>query len=122
MAAFNSSLTTALASPRGRGRGEVEEDMGGTYIEPKEEKMPTDNWMEGEQKERGRDRRKACSQTLTLTTSPGSKRHNFRLKSEQIGFSWGRKAALAVGDNNFSAKQQETFLKNSKNVMNFIFP
>lgn len=42
MAAFSSSLTTALASPRGRGRGDgareeedEEEDTGSTYIKSK---------------------------------------------------------------------------------------
>lgn len=42
MAAFSSSLTTALASPRGRGRGEREvereEDMGSTYIKSERRK------------------------------------------------------------------------------------
>lgn len=38
MAAFSSSLTTALASPRGRGRGAGEEDMGSTYIKSKRRK------------------------------------------------------------------------------------
>lgn len=54
MAAFSSSLTTALASPRGRGRGEGEgereEDMGSTYIKSKRRK-DANRQLDGKRKE-----------------------------------------------------------------------